>query len=387
MSSNHPLPAPPGQQQRPGQQRPRAKSSFSFRSNHSRKSSGSSGHKVDLHETHEEKQSRRLTTKADPSMAITEAEPSAVASGVRSSLAPIRAIQHRDNQGNPIADPDRSNPTRSRWERPLDTIRSFEAAIDGNYSRKSYMRTESDGPSSYNRRSSYFGGTQVTTDERERPRHPQNSYYGARPQSYRPDSYVDGRSNGMTRPDSYYTQVDNAGPSNGYYPNRARYPRTATEPHFNNGQGVYPMPGNQQSYENVATASGSGSSGDPAGYSTDPSSENSSVDRVTPLPVKEPGESYGFNGFGNNPQILPPGNHLQEQYVANSSNGAQRQGNGYQNQGPPPVPRKEVPVARVPIKLNASSGNVGPGGQNQAQRPPAGEKRKSWFGKRFSRAS
>ena len=77
----------------------------------------------------------------------------------KSSLAPIRAIQHRDNQGNPIgsfpsifrvsladtsfrtADPDRSNPTRSRWERPLDTIRSFEAAIDGNYSRKSYMRT------------------------------------------------------------------------------------------------------------------------------------------------------------------------------------------------------------------------------------------------------
>lgn len=93
MPSNHPLPAPPGQQQqqqqkqqyqqyqqqqqqeRPGQQRPRAKSGFSFRSNHSHKSSGSSGHKIDLHETHEEKQSRRLTTKADPSMAITEAEP------------------------------------------------------------------------------------------------------------------------------------------------------------------------------------------------------------------------------------------------------------------------------------------------------------------------
>jgi hypothetical protein len=192
MPSNHPLPAPPGQQQyqqyqqqqqqqqRPEPQRPRAKSGFSFRSNHSHKSSGSSGHKIDLHETHEEKQSRRLTTKADPSMAITEAEPcecnialldtllvrlglmfyvAAVASGVRSSLAPIRAIQHRDNQGNPIgwfiqncihtsvlihsatADPDRSNPTRSRWERPLDTIRSFEAAIDGNYSRKSYMRS------------------------------------------------------------------------------------------------------------------------------------------------------------------------------------------------------------------------------------------------------
>lgn len=35
-------------------------------------------------------------------------------------------------------DPDRSNPTRNRWERPLDTIRSFEAAIDGSYARRSY---------------------------------------------------------------------------------------------------------------------------------------------------------------------------------------------------------------------------------------------------------
>lgn len=38
------------------------------------------------------------------------------------------------------ADPDRSNPTRSRWERPLETIRSFEAAIDGAYNRKSMVR-------------------------------------------------------------------------------------------------------------------------------------------------------------------------------------------------------------------------------------------------------
>jgi len=316
-------------------------------------------------------------------MAITEAEPSAVALQ-RASLAPLRAIQHRDHQGNPIADPDRSNPTRSRWERPLDTIRSFEAAIDGNYSRKSYMRTESaDGAQNFNRRSSYYGGTQITTDEK--PRYPQNSYYGGRPQSYRPDSYVDGRQNGMTRPDSYYNGGDSNGPSNGYYPNRARYPRTASEPHFNN-PGVYPVPGNQQSYETVTTASGSGSSGEQAGYLTDPSSENSSVDRITPLPVKEPGENYGFNGFGGNPQFQPPGVGLQQDpYRVNGSNGAQRQGNGYPNQGPPPVPRKENTIPRVPIKLGASSGNVG--SPNVLQRPAAGEKRKSWFGKRFSRAS
>ena len=38
------------------------------------------------------------------------------------------------------ADPDLSNPTRARMERPLDTIRSFEAAIDGSYSRRASFR-------------------------------------------------------------------------------------------------------------------------------------------------------------------------------------------------------------------------------------------------------
>jgi len=370
-NGNHPLPLPPGQQQQQQQQRPRAKSSFSFRSHHSNKSSGS-GHKIDLHESHEEKQSRRLHTKADPSMAITEAEPSAVASEAQTSLASIRAIQHRDNQGNPIADPDRSNPTRSRWERPLDTIRSFEAAIN----------ESADSSAQFNRRSSYYGGTQVTMDEK--PRYGQNGYYGGgRSQSYRPESaYMDGRGNGMTRPDSYYNPADNpgpgsGGPSNGYFPNRARYPRTASEPHFNNGQNVYPVPGNQQSYETVTTASGSGSSADPAGYSTDPSSENSSVDRIAPQ--KDPAETYGFNGFGNNPQYLPPGSGI------NDLNGAQRQGNGYQHQGPPPLPRKESAGPRVPIKLGTSSGNVLSKESSKEARPAAGEKRKSWFGKRFSK--
>ena len=189
---------------------------------------------------------------------------------------------------------------------------------------------------------------------------------------------MDGRSNGM-RPDSYYNTGDNgAGPSNGYYPNRARYPRTASEPHFGNGGSVYPPNGNPQSYETVTT--GSGSSGDPAGYSTDPSSENSSVDRVAPLPPKEPVEIYGFTGFGNSPQYLPPGSGLNEQYISNG--GPVQQGNGYQNQGPPPVPRKESTGPRVPIKLGATSGNAQP----MEKRPGAGEKRKSWFGKRFSKS-
>lgn len=40
-----------------------------------------------------------------------------------------------------LADPDLSNPTRNRWERPLDTIRSFEAAIEGDYARRSMYRS------------------------------------------------------------------------------------------------------------------------------------------------------------------------------------------------------------------------------------------------------
>lgn len=57
----------------------------------------------------------------------------------------------------PSADPDRSNPTRSRWERPLDTIRSFEAAIDGGYDRKSVLiRGDTDSTVTGNRRSSYY---------------------------------------------------------------------------------------------------------------------------------------------------------------------------------------------------------------------------------------
>lgn len=75
------------------------------------------------------------------------------------TLESIRAIQHRDANGEVIsmesihpprsqwtvteiqvADPDRSNPTRPRFERPLDTIRSFEAAINGAYDKRPFSR-------------------------------------------------------------------------------------------------------------------------------------------------------------------------------------------------------------------------------------------------------
>lgn len=79
---------PPQQQQRqyqqqrqPDQQKPRPRSrGFSFRSEKSHKSHKSSGskdqhNKIDLHESAAEKESNRLHTKADPSVAMNEAEP------------------------------------------------------------------------------------------------------------------------------------------------------------------------------------------------------------------------------------------------------------------------------------------------------------------------
>jgi hypothetical protein len=70
--------------------------------------------------------------------------------GTRDTFS-LRSIQHKDREGKLIstfhetrellteyvmranslsADPDLSNPTRNRLERPLDTIRGFEAAIE-----------------------------------------------------------------------------------------------------------------------------------------------------------------------------------------------------------------------------------------------------------------
>lgn len=309
-------------------------------------------------------------------------------------MASIRDIQHKDSHGNIIADPDRSNPSRSRWERPLDTIRSFEAAIDGNYSRKTYIpppESASNGTSHGYRRNSYYG-TQVSTDDRSR--YGGGGYYaggGGQRTSYRSDNYMDNSKVNGNRSDGYHYNNNNnnsygsevAGPSNGYYPNRARYPRTASEPQFN-PSGIYGPNGNHHSYETVTTASGSGaSSGEPAAYTTEPSSDNSSMDRNNGPPGKEPQETYGI-GFGNTPSYAPVGSGINAQY---GQNGGERRGNGYpqpsyQNRGAASVPRTQGPS--VPIKLGTGTGS-GNGPTVHETQNPVPEKRRSWFGRRLSK--
>ncbi|KAI4247705.1 MAG: hypothetical protein L6R40_001291 [Gallowayella cf. fulva] len=271
----------------PAKARPKSMLSFTHR-----KSSSSSQVKVDnLIETPQEKASHRVTSKADPTKAINEAQPD-VQAREQSTLDNIRLLQHRDRYGNLITDPDRSNPTRPRLERPLDTIRAFEAAIDGSYERATPSRADtSDGMNGQSRRTSYYLG--------QRPQHRLGSEtpagYGNRMSMGRPDStYIDNNGSNLNQP-GYGRRVNN---------NRAN-----SDPilYGTNSQTVYPTHGYHQSHDTVASASGNESHNtDPWGNSTDPSSENSSIDRIQHAPKPDPAEAYGFNGFGGAPQFQGP---------------------------------------------------------------------------------
>lgn len=359
-------PLPPQKQQHAAPVSPRhvrtKPRGFSFRSDKSHKSSDSH-HKIDLTETTAEKESNRLHSKADPTLAMHEAEPAAVAQMTGGAvLKPLSSIQHRDSSGNVIAEPDRSNPTRSKWERPLDTIRSFEAAVDGAYKRKSFYRSDSDSVANFSRRASYYGNNG--------PRFPQDSYYSGRNSAFRPESVMmdSARHSMMGPPREVY-----ADGYNGYNDGRNnRYSRMQSDPSMSmrpqGDKNVYPVPNNHRSYETVASGSGSGSYGEPAGYQTDPtSSENSSINRRSPPKRQEPTNDYGIS-FGQSPSYQPPNLGMPVKSNANSG-------------GLPPVPpKKEVggSLLRKASKVGSSSGG---------ERPGMGEKRKSWFARRFSKNS
>ncbi|KAL8902110.1 MAG: hypothetical protein Q9192_000177 [Flavoplaca navasiana] len=325
-----------------------------------RKSSSSSQAKVDnLIESPKEKASHHITSKADPTKAINEAQPD-VQAREQSTLDNIRLLQHRDRYGNLITDPDRSNPTRPRLERPLDTIRAFEAAIDGSYERGTPSRADTlDGMNGQSRRSSAYLG------QRPQPRvAPDTSagYYGNRMSMAKPEStYVD--SNGAT--------IGQPGVGRRFN-NRAN-----SDPLLFgiNNHSVYPMHGYHQSHDTVASASGNESHNtDPWGNSTDPSSENSSIDRIQHGPKPEPAETYGFNGFGGGP-ILEEHGMNDRAYNITTYNGHPH------NAAPPPPPhaRTKPNMPRVPIKL---------GNSPTKEKPPPNintEKRRSWLKRRFSR--
>ncbi|KAL2048486.1 hypothetical protein N7G274_000398 [Stereocaulon virgatum] len=360
--------------------RARRNSVLSF-SSRSRVSSSGSVPKVDMTETAKDKEIYHMRTKADPTVAMDEAQPAARNANELTTISSIRNLEHRDADGNIITDPDRSNPTRPRMERPLDTIRSFEAAIDGSYNRRATSyRNETPGPMSphNNRRSGYFPGYQA----QQKPAAEYNGYYGNRMSYRRPESYAE---NSGTFHDSYGSS-------------RRGIQRNQSEPMLygqsnvqsngsSNAQGIYPSHAHQQSYDTVGTASYGSDGTHQWGNSTDPSSENSSIDRVQPPQKPDLGEVYGFNGFGGAPQFKGP--ILEEHGQGTPGYGQPGYGKGqavagtgnpYKGNGaaPPPPPHKET-RPKVPIKLGAPS--------VASRAPPAvdSDKRKSWLKRRFSK--
>lgn len=293
------------------------------------------------------------------------------------TLQSLRSFQHTDSSGNPITDPDLSNPTRSRWERPLDTIRSFEAAIDGEYKRRSQaMRNDSSEMlSGYaSRRSSYYGGG--NNGNYDQNRYSQASgYYGSRQTAMGRDGLGDG---------AYGAPMAQ----------RTRYNRMQTDPYrYNsNGNTVYPSHGYHQSRDTVNTGGSNGSHSEP--YSNDPSSENSSIEQrggpVGPPPTMNYGEQYGYNGYngGRNP--------IQEEYDNNAPGPSYLppQPPAHQNYSPP-VPSKgpQPPNQPAPTKLSQSNSNgqappasgAKPNVLSRKSTADSGGKRQSWFKKRFSK--
>lgn len=199
-----------------------------------------------------------------------------------------------------------------------------------------------------------------------------------------------------SRPDSY---IDNNGHSP-IQPNHGRKfgpgHRVSSDPvmYGNSSRGgVYPSHGYQQSYDTVASASANGSGAtEQWGNSTDPSSENSSIDKVPQAPKPDLGEAYGFSGFGGAPPSQGP---ILEEHGSDSPaygqpgyghshpgmpGGVPFQGNGATPPPPPPHGTQRQNAPRTPIRLGSSGQSpVSPSSATSK------DKRKSWLKRRFSK--
>ena len=136
----------------------------------------------------------------------------------------------------------------------------------------------------------------------------------------------------------------------------------------NGGNGVYPQHGYHQSHDTVMTG-GSDSTG-PWGNSTDPSSENSSLDRINATSKPHQDMYGGSNGYGQ-PNGYPRAIPEDGAYQQNSYGGPVQPPNG---------------GARKPIPLG-SSGDVPapPRSSLPSNARPEPEKKKGWLSRKFSK--
>lgn len=150
----------------------------------------------------------------------------------------------------------------------------------------------------------------------------------------------------------------------------------------NSAYGTYPQHSYNDSYD-AGVTSGSDGTG-PWANSTDPSSENSSIDRVNGAP--KPADPYGYDIY-NGPPIM-------EEYASDSDGGYGmswgNNRNGYPGGNPAVPAQSQAQPVRAPIKLggegNSNFASQG-GSLPPTTRPPPAkeEKKKGFFKKRFSK--
>ncbi|KAJ9656920.1 hypothetical protein H2198_004673 [Neophaeococcomyces mojaviensis] len=354
--------SPPTSPQRARPERPRALTSMSHASTRSHKSSDSKHTKLDLTETAKDK--RRLEGKSDPTKALHEAQPIAVALE-DSSLDNLRDMAYKDRDGNMITDPDRSNPTRNRMERPLDTIRSFNAAAEGTTSRRaSYQRPPSQfGFDGANRRSSYYGSPNNLQSPHGRAppvRPPQGGYYRANSYGFRPDSFAE---------EGQQQQYQQGPPP----PRHMRYQSQPYPPTQDSPNSIHSQ---QQSYETMTSGS------DEMSKSTNPSSQNSSFDQLHQAAMRKPDE-YGPNPYRQNGGMRNP-------YPPSVMNNSRMNGhtNGYTMDeygiefSDTPIPPPKQPI-RFPSNNDAPPAVGGKLAKTTSNQKP--EKRQSWIKRTFSK--
>lgn len=227
------------------------------------------------------------------------------------------------------------------------------------------------------RRSSYFGGVypdanSCTTHHRSTIA---NSHYSGHDGGTHSPS---GRQSVMSG-GGYYSARPQSHMDNQQGSSRSRYgQRMQSESgmrYANGGGPVYPQHSYHQSHDTVNTTNGSDSTG-PWANSTDPSSENSSIDRVNAVAKPNPQDPYAQNGQFQGPIL--------EEYGPGSYGGAYPQNGGSMPTQPPTAanqPRRPIPLGGNPSG-SASYQNSG-GLPSAARQEP--EKKKSWLKRRFSK--
>ncbi|KAG7698297.1 hypothetical protein KL930_001958 [Ogataea haglerorum] len=109
-----------------------------------KRSSQSSGDKMKVKITHEDEKRLKMRSANvhDPILdAVNEAQPFEESANEHQRQSSLGDAGLRDVFGNTIVNPDISNPSRSRDERPMDTIRSFEYSVTGDPTYKQQLET------------------------------------------------------------------------------------------------------------------------------------------------------------------------------------------------------------------------------------------------------